>query len=212
MNTPTITTERLILRKFNEQDIPALYLLLQDEQVNTFLPWFPVKSMEEATAFFQERFARNYQKDCAYHYAICLKDDPNPIGYVNVNMQDDSHDLGYGLRKEYWHKGIVTEAAKAVVEQLKRDRIAYVTATHDINNPRSGGVMKQIGMIYRYSYEELVQPKNVLVTFRMYQMNLDEQQDRVFERYWKVSDVHFVEQDLCNGADAHSIFCGDLAR
>lgn len=26
---------------------------------------------------------------------------------------------------------------------------------HDIRNPRSGGVMKQLGMRYQYSYEEL---------------------------------------------------------
>lgn len=69
--------------------------------------------------------------------------DDVPIGYVNVAM-DDSHDFGYGLRKEFWHRGIVTEAGKAVVAQLKKDRIPYITATHDVNNPRSGGVMRRL--------------------------------------------------------------------
>lgn len=31
--------------------------------------------------------------------------------------------------------------------------------------------MKQLGMKYQYSYEEQWQPKNLLVTFRMYQLN-----------------------------------------
>ena len=39
MNTPTLETERLILRKFTEQDMEALFLILQDEEVNRFLPW-----------------------------------------------------------------------------------------------------------------------------------------------------------------------------
>ena len=52
--------------------------------------------------------------------------------------------------------------------------------------------MQRIGMTYQYSYEELVQPKNVLVTFRMYQKNLDGNHDRVYRKYWNVSEVHFV--------------------
>ncbi len=41
MNTPTLTTERLILRKFSENDLEALIKIYSDEEVNTFLPWFP---------------------------------------------------------------------------------------------------------------------------------------------------------------------------
>ena len=52
MNTPRIETERLILRKFTQEDIEALYCILKDEEVNTFLPWFPLKSLAEARAFF----------------------------------------------------------------------------------------------------------------------------------------------------------------
>ena len=36
--------DRLTLRHFTEQDMAALHLLLQDEAVNTFLPWFPMKT------------------------------------------------------------------------------------------------------------------------------------------------------------------------
>ena len=35
---------------------------------------------------------------------------------------EEHHDFGYGLRKEFWHQGIVTEAGKAVVEQVKKRR------------------------------------------------------------------------------------------
>ena len=36
-------------------------------------------------------------------------------------------------------------------------------------------------MKYQYSYEEQWQPKNFLVTFRMYQLNLDGNTDRVYK-------------------------------
>ena len=38
-----------------------------------------------------------------------LETEDCPVGYIKVSM-DDSYDLGYGLYKEYWHKGIITEA------------------------------------------------------------------------------------------------------
>ena len=195
MNTPRIETERLILRKFTPADIDALYALLKDEQVNAFLPWFPVKTRDEAVEFYETRYAAHYQRARGYDYAVCRKEDDCPIGYVHVNMAD-SYDLGYALHRAFWHQGITTEAAGAVIAQMKRDGIAYVTATHDVHNPRSGAVMKRLGMKYQYTYEERVQPKDVLVTFRMYQLNLDGAQERVYTRYWENAAVRWIETDV----------------
>lgn len=192
MNTPAIETQRLRLRKFTPADIDALFAIYRDKEVNTYLPWFPLESLEEAKEFFEERYARAYAQPCGYRYAICRREDDIPIGYVHVSMEEN-HDLGYGLRKEFWHQGIVQEACRAVVEQVRKDGLPYLTATHDVNNPRSGNVMKALGMRYRYSYEELWQPKQILVTFRMYQLNLDGQEDRVYRAYWDTYPNHFVE-------------------
>lgn len=192
MNTPTLETQRLLLRKFTAADLDALYEIFRDEEVNTFLPWLPLKSLDDARDFYEARYACAYRLPCAYRYAICLKAENIPIGYIHV-ASDDSHDLGYGLRREFWHRGIATEAGRAVIEQVRRDGIPYLTATHDVRNPRSGRVMQRLGMRYQYSYEEQWQPKNRLVLFRMYQLDLDGTEGRVFRRYWERSAVHFVE-------------------
>lgn len=194
-NTPKLETERLILRQFNENDVEALFAIYSDEEVNTYLPWFPLKSLKEAVRFYEEKYAEAYRQANGYKYAICLKSDNFPIGYVNVG-DGDSYDFGYGLRKEYWHKGIVTEASKAVIDQVKKTDIPYITATHDVNNPRSGNVMKNVGMTYSYSYEEQWQPKDILVTFRMYQLNFDGHDDRVYKKYWDNSSVRFIETNI----------------
>ena len=193
MNTPTIETERLILRKFTLDDLEAIYQIYSDEEVNRFLPWFPLRNREQARRLFEEKYAALYAMPWACAYAICLKQDNLPIGYIQVGMEEP-HDLGYGLRREFWHRGIVTEAAKAVAAKLKQDGRPYLTATHDQNNPRSGGVMQNIGMRYCYSYQEQWQPKDILVTFRLYQLNLDGREERVYRNYWDSSVVHFVEK------------------
>ena len=190
-NTPTLLTPRLILRRFTPDDTPAMWELLQDEEVNTFLPWFPVKTLEEARQHLQERYLSQYSRAQSYHYAVCLRETGQLIGYANVS-DTEARDLGYGFRKEFWHQGFATEAARAILEQLRRDGVPYITATHDVNNPHSGAVMRKLGMQYQYSYEEQWQPKDILVTFRMYQLNLDGK-DRVYRAYWE-QYPHFVEE------------------
>ncbi len=191
VNTPTLETERLILRRFTADDAHAVFAIFRDAEANTFLPRFPLRSLEEARAYL-DGFLAEYEKPAGTNYAICLKSDNIPIGYIGIGA-DAAHDLGYGLRKEHWRQGIVTEAGTAVIAQARYDGVPYVTATHDVRNRRSGAVMQRLGMRYRYTYEEQWQPKDILVTFRMYQRNLDGQEDRVYREYWDRYPVHYVE-------------------
>ena len=195
MNTPGIETDRLILRQFTAADTPALFELLRDEEVNRFLPWFPLTSLQQAEEFLRERFLRYYGKPSAFRCAVCLKEEDRPIGYVWLS-DGESHDFGYALKKEYWRKGLVTEASMAVIERIRQAGYPYITATHDVNNPRSGEVMKKLGMAYKYSYLEQWQPKNIPVTFRMYQLNFDGRADRTYMGYWNQYETHFIESDI----------------
>lgn len=186
MNTQ-MTTQRLILRKFTDSDIPAAYTIFSDQNISTFLPWYPVKSLQETEKFLKERFQSRYA------FAICLKSDNIPIGYIQMDSEEP-YDFGYGLLPAFHHQGITGEAGTALIERLKKDGIPYITATHDRNNPASGNVMKRLGMIYRYSYHEQWQPKNIPVVFRMYQLNLDGK-DQTCMKYWNMYE-HFIEEDV----------------
>lgn len=137
-------------------------MLLSDEEVTAFLPMFPLKDMAKARSYL--RYIEAWIRNGGLYYVICLKDSDLAVGCIHVSG-DDSHDLGYCVRKEFWHNGFCTESCRAVVDLLRRIGLPHITATHDVNNPRSGRVMQAIGMRYCYSYEELWQPKNFPVTF-----------------------------------------------
>lgn len=193
-NTPTLETPRLILRRAEEHDLDALHTLLSDEEVNTFLPWFPMKTLADTRAFVQREFFDYYALPWAYRYVICPRETDTPIGYIKLG-NEISRDFGYALRKEYWHQGIMSEAGDAMVDRLREAGMPYITATHDVNNPNSGRVMKHVGMTYRYSYEELLSIKKQLVVFRMYQLNLDGQ-ERTYLDYQRWFPKHFVEEGV----------------
>ncbi|EGH4467961.1 TPA: GNAT family N-acetyltransferase [Campylobacter lari] len=188
-----LETNRLIIRKFTIEDTEHLFSILSDEEVNKYLPWFPFTSIEQTKKHLDEFYIRTNNQNNFYRYAVCLKENNIPIGYIHFENNNTSNDFGYGLKKEYWSKGIITEACKKVIEKLKNDNIKYITATHDISNIASGKVMKKLSMTYKYSYEELWQPKNIKVIFRMYQLNLDGNNDRVYKEYWNKYSNHFIE-------------------
>ena len=56
--------------------------------------------------------------------------------------------------------------------------------------------MRNVGMKYRYSYEEQWQPKDIPVTFRMYQLNFTRDAEWTYMGYWDAADVRFVEPGL----------------
>lgn len=190
-----IATKRLVLRHFevNEADMEALFSVFSDEKVNKYLPWYPLETQEQAVEFYNENILPKYEEQSGYYFAICLKENNRPIGYVAVSGED-SRDFGYGLMQEYWGQGLVTEASEAVLDFLKSTDIKFITATHDIHNVGSGKVMEKIGLEYKYTYQELWQPKNIVVTFRMYQLNFDNKQDRVYMEYWNKYPEHFIEE------------------
>lgn len=189
---PELLTKRLILRQYTELDLDALFVLLSDREVNTFLPWFPVKTREEALQFLREHFLFPVNLFCIL-LCVCLQTDQIPIGYITVHGPD-SYDFGYALRKEFWNQGIMTEGARAVVNELKRAGVPYVTATHDVNNPASGAVMRKLGMfLSNIVTKNFVQPKNISVIFRMYQLTLNAPDDQTYYEYWNLHPHHFIE-------------------
>ncbi|MHC5228696.1 GNAT family N-acetyltransferase [Enterococcus sp. LJL99] len=188
-----LETERLIVREIKENscDMQALYKILSDEEVNTYLPWFPIKTIAETEDFYKTKI-KHYKEQNGYYFVICLKENDTPIGYISINGTA-SHDFGYGLLRKFWNQGITTEACLPVIHFLKNQGWTYLTATHDIYNQASGLVMTKLGFNYQYSYKEQWQPKNKLVTFRLYQMNLDKNKNRIYMDYWNTYPDHFIE-------------------
>ena len=89
----------------------------------------------------------------------------------------------------------MSEAALKILEEFKTSDLPYITATHDVCNPHSGNVMKKIGMKYCYSYREQWMPKNILVTFRMYQYHFKKDEDFIYLKYWN-KYPHHIEKDI----------------
>ncbi len=192
-NTPRLETERLILRRFTREDIPVIYEMMSDPQVNKFVPC-RLGSIKDAEQYFEDNYAGVYRGTTGCAYGICLKDSGRVIGYIGVKP-GEPWDLGYGLRPEFWRQGYVSEAARAVIGLMREQGLPYVTATHDVENPASGRVMRAAGMEYKYTYHEFWEAGDRWVWFRMYQLDLNGE-NGTYMGYWEKYPEHRIEENL----------------
>ena len=150
--TQMIETDRLILRRFVIEDSAAMYRnWASDEEVTKFLMW-PTHASQEVSKSVLENWVRSYSDENFYQWAIVLKDKGEPIGSISVvHLNEDvsmAH-IGYCIGKAWWHKGITSEALKAVMDFLFDEvDVNRIEARHDPLNPNSGKVMKKCGMKY----------------------------------------------------------------
>ncbi len=150
--TVTIETLRLILRRFEEQDAEDMFKnWAGDAEVCRFLPWGPHTSVEVSLKRILN-WREGYKRDNSYVWALVAKGKGCAIGSISVEIADDrgeSCEIGYCLSKEYWNRGVMTEAALAVLHFLFYE-VGYrrIQAKHDILNIASGRVMQKAGMQY----------------------------------------------------------------
>lgn len=150
--TQRIETERLILRRYTEDDADAMYHnWANSEAVTRFLTW-PVHDSVEITRKVLGAWVERYRDISVYHWGIELRGRGEVIGdiaVVSLNEKTESAELGWCLGEAWWGRNIMPEAAAAVRDYLF-DKVGFhrVEARHDSRNPKSGRVMQKIGMRY----------------------------------------------------------------
>lgn len=135
-----LETERLFLREMTQNDFESLCRILQDEE--TMYAYNGAFNNEEVQQWLNRQLAR-YQK---YKHkfglwAVVYKETGDMIGQCGLTMQPwkdrEVLEIGYLFRRDCWHKGFATEAAKACKEYaftvLHADEVCSII--RDINLP-----------------------------------------------------------------------------
>lgn len=151
--TQRLETDRLILRRYVNEDAMAMYKnWASDKEVTKFLTW-PSHSSQEVSQYVTGDWVNQYSNESYYHWAIVLKDNGDePVGDIAVvDMKENISmvHIGYCIGRTWWHRGITSEALKAVMDFLfDVVDVNRIEARHDPRNPNSGKVMKKCGMKY----------------------------------------------------------------
>lgn len=134
-------TNRLVLRKFNKSDWSDLYEYLSDKNVVKFEPY------DTLTIDVCKREAARRSKNDDF-WAICVKGTGKLIGNIYLSKQDfDTWELGYAFNAKYHGKGYATEAAKALVEIVFKEKNArrVIARCNPLNVP-SWKLLERLGL------------------------------------------------------------------
>lgn len=145
--TQEIKTERLTLRRFTQNDTQAMFdTWANDERVTRFLTWEPHGTLE-VTQYIIDLWVKNYEKENYYQWAIEFEGKIiGSIGVVEINESSEYAEIGYCIGFDFWGKGIMTEACKAVINFLfKEVNLNRIIIEHAIKNPASGKVAQKCG-------------------------------------------------------------------
>lgn len=148
-----ITTKRLIIRDHQEDDIYAMHELLCDKKAMFYLPEIRTSNIDETKdnlkIALDEAKANDRNK---YFFAIINNDTQDYIGEIGFTRTSESTygkvmNLGYFIKQEYWGKGIVTEAARAVIDYAFNNLYTIKIETGCLTeNKGSERVMNKLGM------------------------------------------------------------------
>lgn len=109
-----IETSRCIIRNFAMDDAADLYRTLSDEEVMEYIE--PAFDLEQVKAFIEEVGLC----EPPLVYALVWKESSEVIGHVIFHQyEEDSYEIGWIIRREYWGKGIAGELTEVLVENAK---------------------------------------------------------------------------------------------
>ena len=155
-----LETERLLLRPWQEADAEECYKYARDPRVGPMAGWPVHTGAENSRQIIRDVLSK------PEIYAIVLKETGLPVGsiglhaYSGVATGDDEAELGYWLGVPYWGRGLVPEAAEALLRRAFSDLgLARVWCCYFEGNAKSRRVQEKLGFRYVRTIEDTPVPQ-----------------------------------------------------
>lgn len=156
-----LQTERLILRKWTDEDADSLFEYASDPDVGPIAGWPPHKSREESLDVIRNIFSG---AEC---YAICERGGDKAIGAIELKLnghtdmteRDDECELGYWLGKPFWGRGYMPEAARELLRHgFEELGMRTIWCGYYDGNTKSCRVQEKLGFQYHHTCEDVPVP------------------------------------------------------
>lgn len=143
-----LSTERLLLRPFEQRDLEDLFEYARQPEVGPAAGWRPHEDIEETREVLQN-FLGNSEE-----LAIVDRAEDKVIGSIGLT-KDERRDnnrakaMGYALNRRYWGRGYMVEAVGAVLNYgFNTLLLNLVSIYHFPFNEQSRRVIEKCGFVY----------------------------------------------------------------
>lgn len=154
-----VESERLGLRSFTMDDLPALHAILSDP---TTMRFWPAPLAVDASQQWIEHSIASYKEHGFGRWAVVERGSGALIGTCGILLLEVAgvveHDLGYIIHHPYWNHGYATEIAGAAKEYATNSLgIRRLVANMATDNTSSRRVAEKIGMRLETTF---INPRN----------------------------------------------------
>jgi ribosomal-protein-alanine N-acetyltransferase len=148
---PTLETERLVLRPVTEADATAVFLYASNPAVTRFTLFETHQTLDDSRWFAEEYARSRYASREPDPFGIVLKTDPlkTVVGTLGAHWASQPNltmEFGYSLAEPYWGRGLVAEAARAVIRYVFEEyAVERLQAQVFAGNDASERVLQKLG-------------------------------------------------------------------
>lgn len=171
-----IETERLILRDASVDDAEDMFEYAKLEEVTKYLSWKPHISVKDSEKILDMLSKEAKEKDSYVLKAIVLKENDKMIGTIDARIFGDGlkdAEFGYCLNPKYWNKGYMSEALKAFIQTLHKERgVENVFGSFERENIASKRVMQKNEMYYYETVRRVFKNKGEVELIRYKELRL----------------------------------------
>ena len=158
---PTLTTERLLIRPIELTDAESIFKYAKNPKVSRYTLWESHQTLQDSVNFIQDYVFPLYAEREPEAMGIAFKETPDQlIGSVGCfwgSKKSKNMEMGYALSEEHWGKGIMVEAAKAVMDYcFKEFGLKRIQARCKVENLGSARVMEKLGMKFEGTHKSSV--------------------------------------------------------
>ena len=151
-------TERLLLRRWREDDAEDLYTYASDPEIGPPAGWPPHTSVEKSREVIRTVLS------APETFAVCLKEDGKAIGSIGFHRNDlaeddNEYELGYWIGKPFWGRGLIPEASREMLRYAFEDlKMRRIWCAYYDGNEKSRRVQEKLGFVYQRKTEGIKVP------------------------------------------------------
>jgi len=154
---PTLKTARLRLRKLVSDDAPAFFPIHSDKETLKYWSNEPVSDLSEVEKIVEQNLHWVETGTCLY-WAIEELEHGKVIGSCTLFTIDDQNqraEVGYILNREYWGRGLMSEALEAMIEYaFETMKLHRLEADTDPRNAASLALLEKFGFVKEGFFRE----------------------------------------------------------
>lgn len=144
----SLESQRLLLRRFRESDLPIFLAYLNDPLVARYQTWESYTEQKAREVIQEQKNLDPGLPGQWFTFAVELKGAASLIGHVALKMLDHQQaEIGFTFSREYQGRGLACEAATCVLDYLfTKLELHRVIAITDCENERSVALLSRLGM------------------------------------------------------------------